>query len=620
MSVSTKEHDHDLELDKRQHQDAEAGGIPALANVDDDAHVPNQIHELVSDVPLAGVRRVETVQAVWTKKSRWVLFIALGLASYIYSLDGTTAWQYAFYATSSVFGNMYSGAIDTAGAIIIAVGKPLMAKLSDVFGRAEAYCIVIAFYVIGYICKASAQGVGALAGGTIIYSFGYTGLQLLSQIIIADTTTLRWRGLSSALLSTPFIINAFVSAEIANGILPNWRWGYGMFAILVPACLAPIVGVMFWAQIKAKKMYKNEIAAARALPRKPIGTILYNIANEMDLIGLILVAASLALILLPFTLAPLADGKWNNPSMIAMIVIGFVIFPGFCFWDAKYAKYPIVPYKFLKNPTILASCIIGFTDFVSFYLQYTNLYNFVFVTKDWDARYMSYFGYTQTIALTVFGIMAGAIMSYTREVKWIMFTGLLIRLAGVGMMLHSRGARGSTAELVINQVLQGMGGGFAATCIQVAAQSQVPHVSVATVTAMVLLITEVGNSVGTAAATSIFTTHMPGAIAKHVPGNNATLNALLFSAPSVYGRDNPLGSPIRDGFIQAYEDVMFKQVLAATIVAILPPIACLLLTKRIKLEDVQNLADGRDLAGKPTEVSRELGIVDDDESKDRRSL
>jgi hypothetical protein len=60
---------------------------------------------------------------------------------------------------------------------------------------------------------------------------------------------------------------------------------------------------------------------------------------------------------------------------------------------------------------------VGFTDFVSFYLQYTNLYNFVFVTKDWDVRYMSYFAYTQTIALTVFGIMAGAIMSYTRDVK-----------------------------------------------------------------------------------------------------------------------------------------------------------------------------------------------------------
>ena len=116
---------------------------------------------------------------------------------------------------------------------------------------------------------------------------------------------------------------------------------------------------MFWAQIKAKKLYKSEIAAQRELPRTPIGTTLRNIASEMDLIGLLLVATSLALILLPFTLAKLADGGWSNPSMIAMLVVGFVLFPVFCFWDAKYAKYPIVPYKFLKNPTILASCIIG---------------------------------------------------------------------------------------------------------------------------------------------------------------------------------------------------------------------------------------------------------------------
>ena len=57
---------------------------------------------------------------------------------------------------------------------------------------------------------------------------------------------------------------------------------------------------------------------------------------------------------------------------------------------------------------------------------------------------------------------------------------------------------------------------------------------------------------------------------------------------------------------------MFKQVLAATIVAVLPPIACFFLTKRIRLEDVQNLADGRDLAGKTTEVSKELGVNDSD--------
>lgn len=116
---------------------------------------------------------------------------------------------------------------------------------------------------------------------------------------------------------------------------------------------------MLWAQIKAKKLYSTQIQAHQHKARKPIGTVLKSIAKEMDFIGLILVAASLALILLPFTLAPLADGGWNNPSMIAMIVIGFVLFPVFCFYDSKYATYPIVPYKFLKNTTILASCIIG---------------------------------------------------------------------------------------------------------------------------------------------------------------------------------------------------------------------------------------------------------------------
>lgn len=51
---------------------------------------------------------------------------------------------------------------------------------------------------------------------------------MLQQIIIADMTNLRWRGLVTGLVSAPFIINNFVSAEIAQGVLPNWRWGYGM--------------------------------------------------------------------------------------------------------------------------------------------------------------------------------------------------------------------------------------------------------------------------------------------------------------------------------------------------------------------------------------------------------
>lgn len=33
----------------------------------------------------------------------------------------------------------------------------------------------------------------------------------------------------------------------------GWRWGYGMFAILVPAALAPLIGTLVWAEWAARR-------------------------------------------------------------------------------------------------------------------------------------------------------------------------------------------------------------------------------------------------------------------------------------------------------------------------------------------------------------------------------
>jgi len=63
------------------------------------------------------------------------------------------------------------------------------------------------------------------AGLTLSFSMGYASIQILIQIVIADLTTLRWRTLVSSCTSLPFFINAFVSSNIAQGVLPDWRWG-----------------------------------------------------------------------------------------------------------------------------------------------------------------------------------------------------------------------------------------------------------------------------------------------------------------------------------------------------------------------------------------------------------
>lgn len=190
--------------------------------------------------------------------------------------------------------------------------------------------------------------------------------------------------------------------------------------------------------------------------------------------------------------------------------------------------------------------------------------------------------------------------------------GLLIRLLGCGLMLHARGPNGNMASLVMCQVLQGLGGGFAATTITVAAQASVSHIDVATVTAVVLLITEVGNAVGSAAATGLWQQYMPGELATYVPTTNSTLLVELFGDITQIAA-LPTTDPIRIGAITAYEHMMHRLVLGAVVVAIFPPIFAVFMIKDIRLTDAQNAHDGKDLKGKPVEEADDLYQVEKEE-------
>ncbi|KAL7412825.1 major facilitator superfamily domain-containing protein [Mrakia frigida] len=549
----------------------------------------------------AGTAKVEAAQQVWGKTSRAFLFLGLGLAVYVYSLDGVTTWQYLFYATSAVGAHALSGTVTTAGAIIIAVGKPFMAKLADTIGRAETYIVVTICYIIGYCLLGGAQTIGMIAGGKIMYSLGYTGLQLLTSIVIADMTTLRWRGLVVAFVSMPYVLNSFVSGEIVTAFIPGrWRIGYFMFAILVPVCVLPIVFTLLWAQRQAKKLeLLKPTKLEEAIKTKPLQSIKVFFA-EMDAIGLILVAASLSLLLLPLGLTNRTgslDG-WKEPGNIVMIILGFALFPCFVWWEIKYASVPLMPLRFLKNPSITASLAISFIDFVSFYVVYVYQYSFFAISKTgvWTVREQSYFQNTMTIALCVFSIPTGYVMYKTRRYKNMLVFGLLLRLLGVGVMIRSRGSDGGAFELVMCQLMQGAGGAIAAVTTGIASQAGVTHADVGTVTALVLLFAEIGYSFGSTISAAIWTNTYRSALAVHLPTLNSSAIDLLYSTPTSVAV-LAIDDPIRVGTIAAVSSVMKTLCIVATVVAIFPPIIAWFWMEDYELGDVQNVYDGRDLLG-----------------------
>ncbi|KAG8752254.1 hypothetical protein FRC14_007194 [Serendipita sp. 396] len=548
---------------------------------------------------------------VWGKYSRWILYISLGLAAYVYSLDLQTTYFYTQFATSSFSTHSLLASIEVAAQIILAVAKPIIARISDLQSRPFAYFVVVISYVLGYILIASSKGVSQFAAGRVFQSLGSAGLQLLTQVIVADYTSLKYRGLVSALMNLPFIINAFVGSKVAASItdrnaLNGWRWGYAMFSILIPVSLSPVIATLVWGERKAKRLgivsevqnkalVSDEVQTTRfqGITRKILG-----FAVDMDLLGLLLLGTGWALFLLALTLNRSAKGGWDNPSIIAMLVVGPVIVILFAIYEVKWAKFPVIPGHFLRNRAVFAAALIGFFDFVSFYLTFLYLSSFLYVLKtgSWSQTDQNYFGSIQTVGLTLFGIVSAGLMAWTRRYKWILVIGLCIRVLGVGIMIRSRGANGSDGELVMTQILQAWGGGFASITSMVGAQASVTHKYVAMVTAIVLLITELGGAIGSAIAGAIWTNLMPRNLAKYLPNVSEEERNRLYGSTISIAMLDP-SDPVRIGAIAAYSDTMKILIIVALVIGILP-IFIALTMPNYYLSDAQNAIDGLDITGK----------------------
>ena len=222
---------------------------------------------------------------------------------------------------------------------------------------------------------AMSSNVQTYAAAQIFYSAGNTGLQILQQIFIADTSNLLSRALWSSLPDIPFLITVWIGSVIGNDILETttWRWGYGMWCIILPFTFLPLALTLFLNNRRAKKLGFAEPPQWAGLS---FSKTMKNLCFELDIGGIVFLSAGFTLILIPLTIASKALDGWKSASIIAMIVIGFVCLVIFPLWEStkKLAPWPLIPLHLLKSRTFCAGCGVGFfyfsTFFTGFYLNY----------------------------------------------------------------------------------------------------------------------------------------------------------------------------------------------------------------------------------------------------------
>lgn len=81
--------------------------------------------------------------------------------------------------------------------------------------------------------------------------------------------------------------------------------------------------------------------------------------------GIILITAGFSLVLLPFSIAKYAPKGWESGYIIAMEVLGVFAFALFYSWERWFAPVQFLPWKYLKEPTIIGSCVLYGVMFAS---------------------------------------------------------------------------------------------------------------------------------------------------------------------------------------------------------------------------------------------------------------
>ncbi|OHW99470.1 siderochrome-iron transporter [Colletotrichum incanum] len=536
-----------------------------------------------SDLVEPGVGTIEVAQTLWGKRGRWLVILGLALVMIIYEIDNTTVHIYSNYAMSSFSALSKLATLTTATGIVFAAIKPPIAKLSNVIGRGETYILAISSYVLGYILMASSTNFNAYAAGAIFYVVGQSGTSIMNDIVVADITTARWRGFAISFLFFPFLITPWAAGFIIDDVVKpggiGWRWGIGMFAILMPIGSAFIIATLLYYQRKAQK--------SCLIPRQE--TTLYSFCSQIDLGGSSLLCAGFAMGLIPLTLAASSTDKWKAPYIVALIIIGVLVLAALPVYEKFIAKNPIMPPRYFRSKTIVLCLFLIASDSIGFFCTHTYLYSWATVARNFAARDATFFQYTHGVMQCVTGIIAGLAMAYTRRYKWLLVLGAVIRFIGYVVMLRLRGADNSVAELFFVQVIQGMGSGFMQLSVLVPAQVVVPHREMPQITALVICFSVIGGSIGGCIAGAIYTNTFKPALYRYL-GASASSQLIDSLFDSIVGTAPVWGTPDRNAINHAFTDVM-KYMVCTAVGASAPGVILVWFLPNFELPDRNNVVE-----------------------------
>ncbi|KAK4090936.1 hypothetical protein Purlil1_4516 [Purpureocillium lilacinum] len=506
-----------------------------------------------------------TMAGVFSKKALifgWASLLAVALMNY---LDLVAVNTFQVYAMSEFNRLSIEGALTTAiGVATIVIQAPLAVTISHV-SYFSVFAVATVVTTLGSVLQAAAPGLGVFLLGFVLNMMGGMGTRMImfntatseqfllsfGDLVLLTSTGLstpKYRGTAFGAVNVPSVASSLelcwqAGAQVAESALKNigWRWGYGIWAVMIPVVSPCLMAILFLFKRKSK-----HCSATVGSQKRQLWTHL----REQDLFGILLLTAGIALFLLPIPLEQGGISQYASARLITPTALGFLLLLLLVVWEFKFARNPVIPRRVLSQRTIASVMASNAFQYAGINAAAAYFYPFLMVCSDLSISNATYITLIVGVVCQLMGLVYGFIMARYKQMKWIYVSGLAIALLGRGLQYEFVDPRTQMAGLVVSQLVAGIGFGVGIQGLTIAQGSANPK-DYPIIIAIFFISSNVGASVAGAIVGAVWTTVLTAKLHANLPVElKSQAQAILNSLP--VAQSFPLGSPERNSIIAAY--------------------------------------------------------------------
>ena len=546
-------------IDGRNNNDDDSDTIGNLDS-DSDTSLGSHAGDLNSR---PAIERTKDITAAWSSKTLMTAYIFMWLIFFVEGLLSGTTTMLVPYITSDFALHSFTPTVNILSSVVGGVTNLTLVKVLDVFGRPHGLLLCLLVAMVGFILMAASRGITSFAVAHVFQTGGNTGIQYCLSVLVADSSSLRNRGLLQALVTSPNMITCWLAGHVASSFLegPGWRWMFLTNLVLVPLVTIPLLVLLFRAdstrairsgspthQVEGDgDRLKEQLARRISLKR-----FMYYM-RHFDSIGVALLLVGLGLVLLALNLSPLHGP--GSLRVITALVLGLAVMGAFAVWEKRYATVSFMPFSLLRDRTIVGACVLSAVLFMSYWSWNSFFSSYLQVVHDLSVSTANIVVQLYTVCSVLSAMLIGVLIRETGRFKQLcLYFGVAISAIGTILMMQFCKAHQPVGYIIFCQTLISIAAGTVMICSEVAILAAAgSRQSSAVCLAVLGLFANLGGAIGLTVSSSIWQSVFPARLRDYLPDDRlGDLNKIIADISTQLSY--PVQSATRIAIQHAYSD------------------------------------------------------------------